>query len=280
MRNRAIALCTALAAFSALYTHHASAEPCGAKGAGRTERVGEATPIRLAMGDAADFGAAQEACPRTSLSLEPRLSALIASKNFYGRLYINGSLRGTLALSDRYWLSLFAPGLEYRFVANATVDTGRMSLGAAAIGGHMLVKQWDSAALALSLRALAPTETIFVSARRFGVEPGLAFSYTWTPHFELNANLAFPTLFTTQSYGSLVGSISPSASADFVYRPGRAFGIAAGANLRWQDALDARAQLRFYPVDRLAIALTAAFPLYGRDRTIAVAGLTIGWDGF
>jgi hypothetical protein len=112
----------------------AVASPCGKEG--RTERVGDAMPIRLAMGDAADFGAAQEACPRTSMSLESRASVLVAAKDFYGRLYANASLRGSFVLTDDVWLSIYVPGLEYRFVANATIDAGRTSLGAAALGVH------------------------------------------------------------------------------------------------------------------------------------------------
>jgi hypothetical protein len=244
-----------------------------------TERVGDAMPIRLPMGDAADFGSAQEACPRTSLALEPRASVLVASKDFYGRLYANASLRGTFVLSDRIWLSIFAPGLEYRFVANATIEQSRTSLGGAALGGHWSVRQWGNSALALSVRALVPTETVFRNATRFGFEPGLALTHVWNPRFELNGNLAFSTLFTAQSYGSLLSSLSPTASADLTYRPGRAFGLAGGANLRMLDALDLRAQVRFYPVSRLAIALGAAFPVHGRDRTNVVAGLSLAWDG-
>jgi hypothetical protein len=244
-----------------------------------TERVGDATPIRLSMGDAADFGAAQEACPRTSLSLEPRASVLVAADDFYGRLYANASLRGTFVLTERVWLSVFAPGVDYRFVANATIEQSRTSLGAGAVGGHWSVRQWDHTALALSVRALVPTETVFRNATRFGFEPGLALTHVWNPRFELNGNLAFPTLFTAQSYGSLVSGMSPSASADMTYRPGRAFGIAGGANLRMLDAFDLRAQVRFYPVSRLVIALGAAFPVHGRDRTNVVTGLTVAWDG-
>jgi Putative MetA-pathway of phenol degradation len=248
-----------------------------------TERVGDAMPIRLAMGDAADFGGAQEACPRTSLSLESRASVLVASKDFYGRLYANASLRGTFALTDRVWLSVWAPGLEYRFVANATIEQARTSLGAAAVGGHWSVRQWARSALALSVRALAPTETVFRNATRFGVEPGLALTHVWNPRFELNGNLAFPTLFTVQSYGSLLSSMAPSVSADLTYRPGRAFGVAGGGNLRMLDAFDLRAQVRFYPFNgqgsRLVIALGAAVPVHGRDRTDVVTGLTLAWDG-
>lgn len=264
-----------------LLTTTALAAPCTDTG---TERVGDRTPIRMAMGDAADFGAAQEACPRTAVTLESRASALVATDDFYGRLYANVSVRGLVALPPMFaarpmWLSLFAPGFEYRLVANATIDQTRASLGAGALGWHMGVFNHDRTALALSVRALLPTETIFQRATRFGFEPGLALVYVWNTRFELNGNLALPGTFTTQR-GGMISAHAPSLSSDFVIRPGRAFALAAGGNLRLLDAFDARLQVRFYPKSRLVVALGMSAPLYGRDRTDVALALSAGWDGF
>ena len=276
MSHRAIGLCLAMFAHGTI-SESAAASPCD--DALQDLRPGERSPIRIAALDAADFGAAAEACGRTSLALESRASLLDASDEFYGQIYLNTSLRGTLALSKRVWLSLLVPGLEYRFVANATIDTSVLSLGGGAGGIHVSLVEWERSALAVYGRILIPSETIFQQATRLGVEPGLSFLHAMHPMFTLHANLALSSLFTFQA-GQARPFFSPSLSGDLAFRPVRALSVAAGINAPFSDAFDARMQLGLYPAGQLAIALSLALPLVGRDRTDAVAGVSIGWDCF
>lgn len=253
----------------------AAASPC----AGSRPGVGVPIQVRAAADNAADFGTPQEACARTSVSLDNRLAVLDASDVFYGSVYFASNLRGTVDLPWGFWISFAVPGLEYRYVANATVDQKTVSMGAGALGVHVPVMSDARTQLTLAVRALVPSETIFVRAKRYGFEQGLSLLRQLGPHLELDGNLGAVALATVGP-GRETLRFSPFVSTDLVYRPWRALGLAAGANLRPLDALDLRMQVRVYPYRRLAIALGAAAPVVGRDRTDLALAFSLGWDGF
>jgi hypothetical protein len=260
------------------YVAPARADLCSDGESARPRRPLDAAPIRIASTDAADFGAAQEACGRTSIALESRASLLDASESFYGQLYANNSVRGTLVLPAGFWLSLTLPGVEARYVANATIDKTDVRWGAGALGAHVPLRVRDVSAFTAYGRVLLPTESAFREANRYGVEPGLSYARRLRPSWMLDANLAFPTLLIRQP-GRLLGFIAPSLSADFSWRPTRGFGVSLGANLRAYDAFDLRGQLRFVPAGRFYAALGVAVPVHGRDRVDGIASVNLGWDG-
>ncbi len=253
----------------------AAATPCDAGKPG----VGVPIQVRAAADSAADFGTPQEACARTSVTLDGRMALLDESDVFYGSVYVAGNVRGAVDLPWGFWVSFTVPGLEYRYVANATVDQKTVSLGAGALGVHVPVFGDARNQLTLAVRGLLPSETIFVRAKRYGFEQGLSLLRRLGPRLELDGNLGAVALATIGP-GRETLRFAPFVSTDFVYRAWPALGLAAGANLRPLDALDLRMQVRVYPYQRLAVALGAAAPVAGRDRTDLVLALSLGWDGF
>ena len=75
----------------------------------------------------------------------------------------------------------------------------------------------------------------------------------------------------------------PTVTIDAGYRPWSWSQLMLGAALRIVprdpepfESFDPRAALRFYPWGSGIIDLSAAFPLFGRDRTLTSVGLTVG----
>lgn len=241
-------------------------------------RPGVGTPARVPLFGPADFGTSQEACARTRVALESRGALLVAERDFYGTLLAGTQVRATVALSRGTWLSVVMPGIEYRFVANATVEAERASLGAGALGLHVPVAENGSFRLVTFGRVLLPTETVYTNATRQGLEHGLTGLLRANGWLEVVGTLAFPTTFVTTN-GRVTLGASPVLAVDAVARPARAFGIAAGFGLRPLDSFDPRVQLRLYPFRNAFVALGGTFPMLGRDRTTAGVGLSLGWDG-
>jgi hypothetical protein len=273
-RTRPLTAALAAAFACILHTITAGAQPPCSRG-----RPATGVPIRVPAFGPADFGLAQEACPRTGVWLETRAAVLVAKDDFYGSLLGGGSLRASIELWNRMWVTAFLPGLEYRYVANATVTEGTTTLGAGALGLHAPIARDEAYELAVYGRGLLPTETIFTRATRYGFEQGLSALVPLGSRLELASTMSFTSLVTV-----LPGRASPvwipAVSSDMVYRPGRKIGLAIGAGLRPLESLDPRAEVRLYPTDPLQITLGAMVPIVGLDRTDAALGLAVGAEGF
>jgi hypothetical protein len=224
-----------------------------------------------------------EACPADEASLHSFASALIAEEDFYGALYAGVAARGRLTLPNGLWLSLWVPGLEYRFVANATVEADSTDLGAGALGVHVPIAFAEDMQLVPYSRLLVPTETIFINALRFGFEHGLALGWFPTSRFEAVFGGTFPLLVTV-NHGRNQAVFLPSALADVAYKPFEFFTVLAGAAARVRsgrdgslESLDPRLGARLYLWRGVRVELAAGFPIAGRDRTDVVLAATIGW---
>ncbi|MBX3229621.1 MAG: hypothetical protein KIT84_04745 [Labilithrix sp.] len=240
-------------------------------------------PIRVPLAPA-DLGVLPEACESTEASLETRAAALIATSDLYGSLQAGAGVRGRLTIAERTWLSLWAPSLEYRFVANASVESERTSLGGTAIGAHHRLPIDTRLSLAPFFRVLLPTETGFERAARWGGDHGISAVYRARNDLELVGGFAF-TLVSVWNGGRASSFLSESLSVDAVYRPWRAFGLAAGTGLRFSfgssnpfESFDPRVGVRVYPFQGLFLILNAAIPLAGRDRTDLGLAFSTGWQ--
>ena len=152
------------------------------------------------------------------------------------------------------------------------------SLGAGALGFHVPVMSTEHFTLVAYGRGLVPTETIFVNARRYGIEHGTSALYVVSPKLSFVGSLAFASTFTAIP-GRVTTVNVPSLSSDLVFRPWTALGLAIGAGIRPLESFDPRAQIRLYPWRTASISLAGLLPIGGRDRTNAALSLTIGWEG-
>jgi hypothetical protein len=239
-------------------------------------------PARLDFGPGG-LGRVPEACPATDSALQGFASALIAVDDFYGTLDAGVAPRFRRRLSERDWLSLSLPALEYRFSANATIEASTVGLGDAAFGYHRMFPVSARLALAPYARVLYPFDSGYRNATRYGVEHGVSGSLRLEPWLELVGGFAFPFIFTTNGK-RLHPSYIPSFEAEGVLSPTRWLGVVLGAGVRLRDgddqgleSFDPRAALRFYPSSGLRIELAAAAPLWGADRTDLLLGLNLGW---
>ncbi len=257
-----------------LHTTPTRAQPPCSRG-----RPATGVPIRVPAFGPADFGLAQDACPRTGAWLETRTVVLVAKDDFYGSVLATGSLRASIELWNRMWVTAFLPGLEYRFVANATVTEGKTTLGAGALGLHVPFARDEAYELAVYGRALVPTETIFSRATRYGFEQGLSALVPLGRRLELASTMSFTSLVTVLP-GRATPVWVPAVSADMIYRPARAIGLAVGTGLRPLQSVDPRVEVRLYPTDPLQITLGAMVPIAGLDRTDVALALAVGAEGF
>lgn len=271
------AVCLILTAvLCAASRRQANATPC-------TSVLPEAgAPARLGFGPAG-LGSAPEACPATDSALQGFASALIAVDDFYGMLEAAVAPRFRRRLSERDWLSLSLPALEYRFSANATIEASTVGLGDAAFGYHRMFPLSARLALAPYVRVLYPFDSGYRNATRYGVEHGISGSLRLEPWLELVGGLALPFIFTINGR-RLHPSYVPSFEVEGVFSPSSWLGVVLGAGARLRDGddqglegFDPRAALRLYPVSGLRIELAAAAPLWGADRTDLLLGVNLGW---
>jgi len=239
-------------------------------------------PARVDFGPAG-FGSVPAACPATDSALRGYASALIAVDDFYGLLEAGLAPRFRRRFSERDWVSLSLPALQYRFSANATIEAGTVGLSDAALGYHHAFPLGQRLALSPYLRALYPFDSGYRNATRYGVEHGISISLALEPWFELLGGVAFPLLFTVNG-ARVHAAFTPNLEAQAVLSPTRWLGVVLGAGVRLRDgddqgleSFDPRAALRFYPFSGLRIELAAAAPLWGRDRSDLLLGLDVGW---
>jgi hypothetical protein len=254
----------------------AAAEPCDSL------QPEAGVPVRAPIA-AADLGMLPEACPSTSIEARGRLRPLIDEDDFYGNLHAGGALRGRLELPDGVWLSAHFPGVDYRFVANATVEAESIDLSASTLAAHLALPIDDDVQLAPYLRVMLPTETVLQHAHRWGFEHGIAAVVRFHQRLEMVGGYALPVLLTSQQARTEV-TYTPTFSADLHFRPWRWLSLVGGLAVRISvgeaevlESYDPRAALRLYPWRGAFIDLAGAFPLLGRDRSIAAVGGTLGW---
>lgn len=254
----------------------ASANPCD------THQPEAGAAVRVRTGPAT-LGMVPEACTESSLTLDVGGGLAIDRENYYGSVLVSGALRGRVALPRGAWVSILVPGVEYRFVANASLQPSQVDVGAGAIGGHVPLLATPRLQFAPYARVLLPTETIYQTATRTGWE--LGSSVVWDAHrmVEVVGGVALPLTVT------FIGSegrplFVPAAAIDVGFRPARWFTLGAGLGMRVAargdapfEAIEPRAALRFYPWRGLLIELSGAVPVVGRDPTDASAFLSLGW---
>jgi hypothetical protein len=241
------------------------------------------TPVRVPLGPG-DLGVMPEACEATEASIEAHAAALVATSDLYGSLQAGVGLRGRAILADRTWISLWTPSLEYRFVANATVESDRASAGGTVLGAHHRIPLHERISVAPFVRVLLPTETGFVRASRWGGEHGIAGTMRVRERVELTGGFAF-TLVSVVNGPKVLSVLGESVSVDVVWRPARVFALAGGVGFRFAladreplESFDPRLAFRFYPVSGMFTTLGAALPLWGRDRTDLGLALSIGYQ--
>lgn len=249
---------------------------------GAGAQVEPGAPARVGAG-LAGLGQVPETCARSELALSASGSLLIATADFYGGVEATGALRARFALDPSFWVSFTAPSAHYRYYANATVETSSLDLGASAVGAHFGLPVSHAVAVSPFVRVLVPTETVFVSATRYGFDHGVSVTWRAARAFELLGGFAFPAFFT-DAFGTVhteleptldvQGSVSPFSRFTALY--GFALRVRAG-DTRGFESFDPKLGLRFLPLSELRIELAAAFPLAGDDRTDALLGLDIAW---
>lgn len=252
------------------------AEPCQAK-------VPEAgVPARIALGPGG-LGSPPEACAANDLALQGFASLLIARDDFYGGLDTGVTLRAHFELGPEHWLSVWTPGLEYRFIANATIEAKSTDLSAGAVGYHRALPLGKRVQIAPFVRLLLPTETVYRKAVRYGFDHGVSAIVRANTWLEFVGGIVFP-IYLTAGAGSHHLSYQPTLAVEAIAAPFSFMTVAGGAGLRVRagddsafESFDPRLALRFYPLRGARLEVAALFPLWGADRTDLVLGMNLGW---
>ena len=105
--------------------------------------------------------------------------------------------------------SWWVPALEYRFVANATVEADCASLGNGVVGVHHRLPLSERVSLAPFARLVLPTETGYERASRWGGEHGIAARALLRERLELVGGYAFTltTVVNGDRHLSLLGGV-------------------------------------------------------------------------
>jgi hypothetical protein len=239
-------------------------------------------PARIPLGPA-ELGSLAEACSRNELTLRGFASVLIAEQDFYGMLHAGVALHARLRLPGDAWLSFALPGVEHRFVANATIEAESTDTGAGSLGFHQALPLSARVQLAPFVRALLPTESVYQRATRLGFEHGIAGVWRIDPRLELAGSLSFPTLLTVNGPTLHIVHV-PTIGADAVFEPWRFLAVVTGAALRLRagsdqplESIDPRVGVRLYFGSGGVVEIAAAFPISGADRTDAILAASGGW---
>lgn len=239
-------------------------------------------PARIGFGPAG-FGSLPEACPATEIALQGDATILVATEEFYGSIAAGATVRGRYALGDRVWVSAWAPGPSYFYVANATVDASSVDLGASALGVHVSLPFFGGGRFAPFARALVPTETIYQHAVRYGFDHGFTTAFRALERLEILSGMSFPLLLTDGS-GTVHASFGPLLRAEASFTPFRYLQANAGFSLRFRGGDDATFEsfeplfgVRVLPIAPLRLELAVRVPLAGHDRTDVGATFNAGW---
>lgn len=246
---------------------------------GRQPEVG--IPLRIPLGPA-DFGAVPAACPANEALLQGWGAILIATQDFYGSAFAGAAPQLRVKVGGP-WISLHAPGVQYGYVANATVTADSWEMSAGSLGLHVPLAAGRRLTVAPFVRVLLPTETIYQRATRLGIDHGVAA--VWRAHrmFELVGGVSFPLLLTVNRPSVYTVQIQ-SASVDASFEPWRFLAVVGGFGIRLRagsssplESVDPRVGLRLYPYSGTLVELASAFPILGADRTDLLASLSLGW---
>lgn len=219
------------------------------------------------------LGLAQAACPKTTVGIGPRVSLLVDTPAFYGRVAASGTLEARLALSERTAVGMTMEALRYESVISA-LSSSWVGYGSTTLTATTRVDEGRSLALAMAGRLVLPTAIgLYGQAHPVGGDVGLAFDAgggAWSAHGQVGvAALASIGIGPT----ALATGLPVTLGATWQLRPGFAL------------ALDTQSSFAFEaPVDHVAIApavrlgsgrygmeLGAAVPVAGEDRTLLAA---------
>jgi hypothetical protein len=239
-------------------------------------------PARIGFGPAG-FGSLPEACPATEVALQGDAALLVATEDFYGSLAAGAAVRGRFAINEHAWVSAWAPGPSFFYVANATVDASSVDLGPSSLGVHFAIPVSERARLAPFARALLPTETIYQHAVRYGFDQGFTLALGALKELEVLTGMSFPLLLTDGS-GTIHTSFGPLVRWEMSYTPVRFFQANAGMSLRARGGDDSGFEsfepllaVRAFPLEKLRVELDARLPIGGGDRTDLGLALSVAW---
>lgn len=236
--------------------------------------------VRVPLGPA-DLGVIPEACPATSAELRGVGQILIAPEDFYGGITAGGAGRFRQMLSNVSWISLWIPGVEYRYLVNASIDAESLSVGAGSVGYHRAFQLSAATQIAPYARVLLPTESLPKYATRYGFEHGISGVWRIGKALEVAGGFGFPLLLSV-NYPAVLALLTPTVATDMTFRPWRFLAVSGGTAVRITsgqgdpfESFDPRTSIRIYFWNGM-LDLGAVFPIGGRDRTDVAASAALG----
>lgn len=238
-------------------------------------------PVRLSIGPA-DLGQLPELQPGSRLLFTQKFGALVATSDLFGTVLLETQLRGTAILTERFWLDLVVPLIEYRQVINASLTASRLSFGNVSATANYLLHENTRERITFFGRVFLPTSTAFRQSQLFGFEVGLASGVAVRPWLNFMGGIHLPMKFTVLG-GRILAQALPMISTDFDFDICRGFSVVAGAELRigvstqvTLEHIAPKLALRFYPIASWLVELKGLYVLTGAERQTINAALTTG----
>ncbi len=228
-----------------------------------------------------DLGVAPSVCPTTSVGFTGGGSAIIDTANLYGRIIGTGTLRGSVALSDRTALYVTIEGLRYDSVI-APISSSAVGPGYTDVGGSWQAHTGDKMIVAIQGKLVLPT----------------AFNddvNSWPLALDAGANVAWRPAERWTVHGSLLGMYSMALGGGPVFPTGgvsldlggewnatKGFGLVLDGRSGFGytsavDVVSAGFGVRGAVGKHAGLAFEAVKPLAGRERALAGADLRFDW---
>jgi len=265
--------CLVLACAALAHAEPAAIEPCAPPGDGMPTGPGQ-----RALHDGG-LGVPRRVCARTEVAIGGEGYAVIEPSEFYGNLRVAAPLAASVALSDETELFGALEVVRYQTVISS-FEAEQLGLGDLALGATHAPWGDGKWKAGLTGRLVLPTASSrYDEVWPFGSDAGFAIAYGLHPRLLLHAQSGGLVTVVVGSGGAHPRGAWVTTSG-LAFRPWSWFSLVLDAHteLGYAALLDVFAigpALRFAIGARLGAELGAMFPIAGRERALAAAGLRL-----
>ncbi len=251
-----------------------------AAGCGRQRHPGlSEDPVGVGFFEA-DLGTGRRACPYSEVRIGGRGGAIIATSQFYGAIAADALISGSYSFGGKGEIFGTLTPVHFQYVQNATLKGTATQFGQLTLGGLLVALKYRDVTVSPYVRVMLPTAST-PHVRTVGGEVGAAGD------FRPLMVLAVHGYFGLDLSGGISSAppqvrVGIGLSAGVTYAPATWFALAVDVQAHFNsvadlDVLAPALALRFRLYRGLSADLSAAIPVAGADRRLALALFSVGY---